>query len=74
MDFANIDIIGQAEYLKALKGIIGAERMLWGTDVPGVLCRFSYKQLTDRVKESGIFHESELPLVMGENAKRVYLK
>lgn len=74
MDFANIDIIGQAEYLKALKGIIGAERMLWGTDVPGVLCRFSYKQLIDRVKESGIFHESELPLVMGENAKRVYLK
>ena len=74
MDFANIDIIGQAEYLKALKNIIGAERMLWGTDLPGVLCRFSYKQLIDRVRECGVFTESELPLVMGENAVRVYVK
>jgi len=74
MDFANLDVLGQADYLKALKDIIGAERMLWGTDLPGVLCRYSYKQLIDRVKESGIYTESELPLVMGENAKRVYLK
>lgn len=74
MDFANIDIIGQSEYLKALKDIIGAERMLWGTDLPGVLCRASYRQLIDRVSECGIFSEKELPLVMGENAKRVYLK
>ena len=74
MDFANIDVIAQAEYLKALKGIIGAERMIWGTDLPGILCRMSYRQLIDRVSESGVFTESELPLVMGENAKRVYLK
>lgn len=74
MDFANVDIIGQAEYFRSLKKIIGADRMLWGTDVPGVLLQSSYKQLIDRVKESGIFTESELPLVMGENAKRVYLK
>lgn len=74
MDFANLDVIGQAEYLKALKGIIGAERLLWGTDVPGVLCRYGYKELIDRVKESGVFTERELPLVLGENAKRVYLK
>jgi predicted TIM-barrel fold metal-dependent hydrolase len=74
MDFANIDIIGQAEYLKALKNIIGAECMLWGTDIPGVLGRFSYRQLIDRVTECGVFTDSELPLVMGENAERVYLK
>ena len=74
MDFANIDIIGQAEFLKSLKKVIGAERMLWGTDIPGVLCRTSYRQLIDRVFESGIFTESELTLVMCENAKRVYLK
>ena len=74
MDFANIDIIGQATYLKNLKKIIGVERMLWGTDVPGVLLRSSYRELVDRVRESGIFTKSEIPLVMGENAKRVYLK
>lgn len=74
MDFANLDVVGQAKYLKELKNIIGAERMLWGTDVPGVLGHASYKMLMDRVKESGVFEENELPLVMGENAKRVYLK
>ena len=74
MDFANIDVIAQAEYLKNLKNVIGAERMLWGTDLPGVLCRFTYKQLIDRVAESGAFTPSELKLVMGENARRVYLR
>jgi predicted TIM-barrel fold metal-dependent hydrolase len=74
MDFANVDVIAQAEYLKELKSIIGAERMMWGTDLPGILCRMSYKQLIDRVYESGVFTKSELPLVMGENAERVYLK
>ena len=73
MDFANVDLIGQAEYFKSLKKIIGAERMLWGTDIPGVLCNFTYNQLIDRVTESGMFSESELPLVMGKNAERVYL-
>ena len=74
MDFANLDVIGQAAYLKELKQIIGSERMLWGTDVPGVLCRTTYRELIDRVEASGVFTPSELPLVMGENAKRVYLK
>ena len=74
LDFANIDVIGQAEYLKALKNIIGADRMLWGTDLPGVFLRMTYRQLIDRVAESGVFTESEMPLVMGENARRVYLK
>ena len=74
MDFANLSLETQADYLRSLKNVIGAERMLWGTDIPGVLCRFTYKQLIERVEASGIFTKTELPLVMGENAKRVYLK
>ncbi len=74
MDFANVSLETQADYLRSLKNVIGAERMLWGTDVPGVLCKFTYKQLIDRVEESGIFTKTELPQVLGENAKRVYLK
>ena len=74
MDIANLSLETQGDYLKKLKNIIGAERMLWGTDIPGVLRSFTYKQLVDRVEQSGIFTPSELPLVMGENAKRVYLK
>ena len=73
-DFANVSFETQGEYLKQLKNAIGAERMLWGTDLPGVLCRFTYRQLIDRVADSGIFTKAELPLVMGENAKKVYLK
>lgn len=74
MDFANLSLETQANYLRSLKNVIGAERMLWGTDIPGALCKFTYKQLIERVEASGIFTKTELPLVMGENAKRVYLK
>ena len=73
-DFANVSLETQGEYLKQLKNAICAERMLWGTDLPGVLCRFTYRQLIDRVADCGIFTKAELPLVMGENAKKVYLK
>ncbi len=74
MDFANVDLIAQAEYFKNLKNIIGAERMMWGTDIPGVLCRRSYRELIEIVADCGVFTDSEMPLVMGENAKRVYFR
>jgi len=62
----------QQAFLRCMRDAIGAERMIWGTDIPGILLRYSYRQLADYVIESGIFDEAELAMVMGGNARRVY--
>lgn len=59
-------------FLKELKNVVGAERMLWGTDAPGILQSFTYEQLMSMVAQSGVFTPEEEALVMGENARRVY--
>ena len=59
-------------FLAEAKAAVGADHLIWGTDVPGVLKRFSYRELTSVVTESGVFTPEELALVMGENARRVY--
>ena len=59
-------------FLKEVKAVVGAERMIWGTDVPGILRKFTYKQLMAMVTDSGAFTPEELALVMGENARKVY--
>ena len=60
------------EFLQEAFGIMGAERIMWGTDIPCTLKQFTYKQMLKRVADCGIFNEHELTLVFGENARRVY--
>lgn len=59
-------------FLKKVRQILGAERMLWGTDIPGTLNQFTYRQMIEFVTESNIFKPEDLKFVMGENARRVY--
>ncbi len=62
----------QQAFLRKAKDILGAERMIWGTDVPGVLNRFSYSQLLNYVAESGIFTQKELEYVLARTAMDLY--
>lgn len=71
-DISNVSFSAYGTFLKEVKETVGVRRMLWGTDLPGILNRYTYSELINGVKESGIFTEDELALVMGENAKRVY--
>ena len=59
-------------FLKEVKAVVGADRMIWGTDVPGILRKFTYQQLLAMITDSGAFTPEELDLVLGENARRVY--
>ena len=59
-------------FLKDAKAAVGADHMMWGTDLPGVLKTYSYKQLMELVTKSGAFTDDELKLVMGKNAQKVY--
>ena len=74
-DISNISQIywiNPCTFLKKVRSILGAERMLWGTDIPYTLNQFTYRQMLEFVTESDIFNPEELELVMGKNARRVY--
>ena len=60
------------KYLSIAKEIVGAGRLLWGSDVPAVAIRATYRELIDYVAESRIFTDDELRNVYAENAVRLY--
>ena len=59
-------------HLKRAKRIVGAERLMFGTDMPGNLCRDSYAHLADYITLSGVFTEAELEDIFYNTALKVY--
>lgn len=59
-------------FVEAAKRIVGAERLIWGTDIPSVLFRGSYDELSDYLTQSRLFTERELEQIFYKNALEVY--
>lgn len=60
------------KYIAMAKEIVGADKLIWGTDVPSVLVHDSYEELLTYITESGIFTEEELDGVVYGNAIEAY--
>ena len=60
------------KYIAMAKEIVGADKLIWGTDVPSVLVHDTYEELLGFVTESGIFTEEELAGVLYDNAITAY--
>ena len=60
------------KFIRMAKEIVGAGKLLWGSDVPSVLTRDTYARLMQYVTESGIFTDAELEGVMAGNACTAY--
>lgn len=60
------------KHLRTAKSVVGADRLLFGSDMPGCLCRESYANLVGYITQSGVFDKNELQLVMYSNAEKVY--
>jgi predicted TIM-barrel fold metal-dependent hydrolase len=60
------------KYIALAKEIVGADKLIWGTDVPSVLVHDSYEELLSFVTTSGIFSEEELAGVVYDNAIEAY--
>lgn len=60
------------EYIRTARNIVGAEKLIWGTDVPSVLTRESYSNLIKYITDSDIFNEGELDAVFYKNAVAAY--
>lgn len=61
------------KYIKHAVQVVGSERILWGSDIPGMLSCLTYRQSLDIVKEHCQFLNSrEKKLMLSENALRVF--
>ena len=60
------------KYIAMAKEIVGAEKLIWGTDVPSVLVHDSYQDLLTFVSEAGIFTEEELEGILYHNGMLAY--
>jgi predicted TIM-barrel fold metal-dependent hydrolase len=59
-------------YAGIARDVVGVDRILWGSDLPSVAVKATYRQLIDYVEESRLFSEDELGKIYAENAIRVY--
>ncbi|MDE6924986.1 MAG: amidohydrolase [Acetatifactor sp.] len=59
-------------FIKEAMGILGADRMMWGSDLPSNLCRDTYRHLFDYILESHAFTESEKESMLWKTADRIY--
>lgn len=59
-------------YIRLAKDVLGVDKIIWGTDVPCVMTKFTYKELVGYIAESGIFSEMELDKVFYTNAVDAY--
>lgn len=60
------------EHLKNAKAIVGADRLMFGSDMPMNLVRDSYAHLKDYIMESGVFTRSELCEIFYDTAQKIY--
>ena len=61
-------------HLRTAKSVVGAENLMFGSDMPSALCRDSYAHLTGYITDSGVFTEAELVKVLRTNAETTYFK
>ena len=62
------------KHLQTAKEVVGADRLMFGTDMPSTLCRDTCAHLISYIIESGVFTDGELGQVMYSTADSVYFK
>lgn len=60
------------EYLKYGVDIVGAERLMWGSDMPSAMTRDSYQHFIDFVMEHSQLSEHEKEKIFYTNAEKLY--
>jgi predicted TIM-barrel fold metal-dependent hydrolase len=61
------------EHIRLAVDMIGADRLMWGTDVPGLLSHATYQQLLDFVaRHCDFLSQEDLEKVLSVNACQVY--
>ena len=59
-------------YLRLGKEIVGADRMMFGSDLPSTLCRDTYEHLVDYLSKSDVFTDAEKEMIFYDTAQKLY--
>jgi hypothetical protein len=59
-------------HLQTAKEVVGYDKLMFGTDIPGNLCRDTYAHLRDYIIDGGVFTKKELQAVFYDTANKVY--
>jgi predicted TIM-barrel fold metal-dependent hydrolase len=59
-------------YIRSAVELVGAEKLLWGSDIPWQFCHATYQQLLNMVAIHCGLTTGQLAMVLGETAKKVY--
>ena len=60
------------KHLKTAKEIVGADRLMFGSDMPSTLARESYDNMINYIVNSGVFTQRELENIFYNTARKVY--
>ncbi len=63
-----------SKHLETAKNTVGADRLMFGSDMPSALARDSYTHLKDYIIQSGVFNEKELQDVFYNTAYKVFFR
>ena len=61
-------------YIRRATELIGSEKLMWGSDIPGLLGQATYPQLLASVRNHAGFSDTELTAVLGGTARQVYFR
>ena len=59
-------------YLRRAAELIGARKLMWGSDIPGLLGQATYLQLLEMIRRHAQFSPDELCGILGQTAWEVY--
>ncbi len=60
------------KYHEIAKEVVGAKKLIWGTDSATVMKDFTYEELLSLVVDSGIYTDEELEDIFRNNAREAY--
>lgn len=63
---------GAVKAIREAAGLVGMEKLMWGSDYPRTITAITYKMSYDFVEKSMELSESEKALFLGENARKFY--
>jgi hypothetical protein len=64
---------GAVDLLREAVELVGANKILWGTDVPFTLRRYTYRQMLDTVRADAPFlSAAERDRILGGNAREMF--
>jgi hypothetical protein len=60
-------------YIRQAAELVGADKLMWGSDIPSMLCHATYQQLLNMLVLRSGLTEQQLEEILGETAQQVYL-